>query len=129
MNALAQQLAAEIHARGPMSFADFMRRALYDVTHGYYNRAVQPTGRHGDFFTSVSVGPFFGELLAFQFARWVDRLPWTLSSLQCVEAGAHDGQLAFDILEALEDSEPRLFAKMQYWIIEPSPARRNIQQK
>ena len=34
------------------------------------NRAVQ--GAAGDFFTSVSVGPLFGQLLAFQFAQWLD---------------------------------------------------------
>src|SRR5688572_5010501 len=108
MNALARQLADEIATRGPMSFAGFMRRALYDPVHGYYNRGFQQIGKHGDYFTSVSVGSLFGELLAAQFARWMETLPWVLSSVQCVEAGAHDGRLAFDILEALEDSESAL---------------------
>jgi len=111
-----------------MSFAEFMQRALYDPVHGYYIHSSAQTGKRGDFFTSVSVGPFFGELLAFQFARWMEKLPSALASVQCVEAGAHDGRLAFDILESLEDSEPKLFARLQYWIIEPSPARRQVQQ-
>jgi len=129
MNALAQQLAGEIRARGPISFAEFMRRALYDPEHGYYNRSVQQIGKRGDFFTSVSVGSFFGELLAFQFARWIENLPRLFKSFHIVEAGAHDARLAFDVLEALEDSEPRLFGAVQYWIVEPSPARRDVQQK
>src|SRR5689334_21186441 len=99
MNALARQLHDEIRRFGPMSFAEFMRRALYDPIHGYYNRPQSQIGQRGDFFTSVSVGPFFGELLAFQFARWMERLPRVPGSFQCVEAGAHDGRLAFDILE------------------------------
>jgi SAM-dependent MidA family methyltransferase len=129
MNTLEQQLAAGIRTNGPMSFAEFMRRALYDPQHGYYNRSPDQIGRRGDFFTSVSVGSFFGELLAFQFARWIEKLPRMTFSFQCVEAGAHDARLAFDILEALENSEPAVFAKMQYWIIEPSAARRHMQEK
>lgn len=129
MNPLAEQLASEIRASGPISFAGFMGRALYDPAHGYYGRALQQIGRRGDFFTSVSVGPFFGELLAFQFARWMENFPREVTSYQCVEAGAHDGRLAFDILEALEESEPKLFPKVQYWIVEPSRARRDIQQQ
>src|SRR5688572_10389349 len=119
MNALANRLREQIQNSGPIPFAEFMERALYDPQHGYYSQAERQIGKRGDFFTSVSVGPFFGELLAFQFARWMEKLPWVLASVQCVEAGAHDGQLAFDVLEALEDSEPKLFAKLQYWIIEP----------
>lgn len=128
MNALARQLSEEIRRNGPMPFAEFMQRALYDPAHGYYSRAENQIGRRGDFFTSVSVGPFFGELLAFQFARWLEELPRDLPSLHCVEAGAHDGRLACDILDTLEDSEPKLFTRMQYWIVEPSSARRHIQQ-
>jgi SAM-dependent MidA family methyltransferase len=129
MNALGRKLAEEIGAHGPMPFAEFMRRALYDPAHGYYTRAVPSIGRRGDFFTSVSVGSFFGELLAFQFARWFDSMPPGLPLRHCVEAGAHDGQLAFDILDNLEDSEPKLFAALQYWIVEPSPALREVQQR
>ena len=134
MNALSHQIREKIRLTGPISFAEFMRRALYDPQHGYYSRAVQPIGRCGDFFTSVSAGPFFGQLLAFQFAHWIESLRQREGFLQerifqCVEAGAHDGQLAFDILNKLEDSEPKLLASLQYWIIEPSAGRRRDQQR
>ena len=43
-----------------------MELALYDSYFGYYARAAQRSGRAGDFFTSVDVGPLFGELLARQ---------------------------------------------------------------
>ena len=46
-----------------MTVAAFMDLALYDPVHGYYARAVQRSGRAGDFFTSVDVGALFGELL------------------------------------------------------------------
>jgi SAM-dependent MidA family methyltransferase len=129
MNPLAQQLAAEIAANGPMPFGKFMSRALYDPVHGYYNRSLQQIGKRGDFYTSVSVGSLFGELLARRFAQWLQALPKTTNSFQCVEAGAHDGTLAFDILQALQESQPALFANLQYWIIEPSWTRREAQQR
>lgn len=135
MNPLALQLAREMRSNGPISFAEFMRRALYDPRHGYYESALRQIGKRGDFITSVSVGPFFGELLAFQFARWIEELlrpgenfEWK-RTFQCVEAGAHDGRLAFDILEAMEEAEPKLFRAFEYWIVEPSAARREIQEK
>lgn len=134
MNALGQQLRDEIQRRGLMPFAEFMQRALYDSAHGYY-RGHEQIGKRGDFITSVSVGPLFGKLLAFQFARWIeamaDRVEENLSArpFQCVEAGAHDGRLAFDILDTLENTEPRLVASLQYWIVEPSSARREVQQQ
>lgn len=135
MNALARQLHAQINRAGPIRFAEFMQRALYDPAHGYYSRSQPQIGRHGDFFTSVSVGPFFGELLAFQFARWLEgllpigeNLDWD-RRFQLVEAGAHNGQLAFDLLDTLEESDRKLFASLEYWIVEPSEARRATQQR
>jgi SAM-dependent MidA family methyltransferase len=134
VNALGEQLRQEIAARGPLPFAEFMQRALYDPEHGYYTRSLQQTGKRGDFFTSVSVGSFFGELLAFQFARWIEALMARRnashpSPFQIVEAGAHDGQLAQDILVSLRAHEPAIFKSIEYWIIEPSAARRAVQQK
>lgn len=61
----------------------------------------------------------FGELLAFQFAEWLARLP--SERVQIVEAGAHDGRLAADILCWLRQWRPALFARVEYLIGEPSP--------
>ena len=52
-----------VRERGPLTVAAFMDLALYDPELGYYARAAQRSGRAGDFFTSVDVGPLFGELL------------------------------------------------------------------
>jgi len=38
---------------------------------GYYEKEEDSIGRHGDFYTSVSVGSLFGELLGWQFAEWL----------------------------------------------------------
>lgn len=135
MTELARHIANEIQRNGAIPFAQFMQLALYDSRHGYYSGVSQrQIGRHGDFFTSVSVGPFFGELLAFQFTQWIHDLarqqPRDASGqvFQIVEAGAHDGQLAWDVLEAIQRTEPVFFSTLQYWIVEPFAARRANQE-
>src|SRR5687767_13955233 len=57
-------LRTQIERDGPLRFTDFMATALYHPALGYYARETRQVGRGGDFFTSVSVGPLFGELLA-----------------------------------------------------------------
>ena len=103
-----------------------MELALYCPNCGYYEREEDIVGRHGDYYTSVSVGSLFGELLAFQFAEW---LQVGDEAMRIVEAGAHGGDLARDILGWLREYRPRLFHRVEYWIVEPSAARRKWQQR
>jgi SAM-dependent MidA family methyltransferase len=123
MNRLGLQIQEEIKRQGPISFARFMELVLYAPGEGYYERQ-REIGRRGDFFTSVSAGPLFGELLAFQFAQWQDR-----DKLQIIESGAHQGTLAADILGWMQHWRPELFARMEYCLIEPSPTRRKWQEQ
>jgi SAM-dependent MidA family methyltransferase len=127
MNPLAKQIQNEIEAGGPISFARFMELALYAPGLGYYERE-REIGRGGDFFTSVSVGPAFGRLLAFQFADWFASEK-NVHALRLVEAGAHDGALAADILQWIKGSRPEIFERLEYHLIEPSPHRRQAQEK
>ena len=127
MNCLALQIQEEIRRDGPISFARFMELALYAPGLGYYERQ-REIGRRGDFFTSVSVGPLLGELLAFQFAQWLGRAG-PFDRLQIVEAGAHQGALAADILGWMRRRRPDLLARLEYCLIEPSPARRAWQEQ
>ena len=115
---VATILRQEVEQAGIIPFSRFMEVALYCPEIGYYERHAGQIGRAGDFYTSVSVGPLFGELLARQFADWLEAL--RPGSLQLAEAGAHDGQLAHDILSWLAAHRPQLFARIRYWIIEPS---------
>jgi SAM-dependent MidA family methyltransferase len=124
---LALQIQDEIRRAGPISFARFMELALYAPGLGYYERQ-REIGRRGDFFTSVSVGPLFGELLAFQFAQWVGR-DGASDRVQIVEAGAHQGALAADILGWLQRRRPDLLARLEYCLVEPSPVRRAWQEE
>src|ERR1041385_2152049 len=98
---MADIISREITERGPISFARFMELALYCPDCGFYEKEGDNVGKRGDFFTSVSVGNLFGELLAFQFAQWLHGLRSVNRSVRIVEAGAHNGQLAKDILSWL----------------------------
>ena len=75
MNPLSEIIRREAAQRGVLPFARFMELALYCPVHGYYETKKDNPGRRGDFYTSVSVGELFGQLLAFQFAEWLETLP------------------------------------------------------
>jgi SAM-dependent MidA family methyltransferase len=120
----------EIQKCGVISFARFMDLALYCPETGYYEQNRDNVGRRGDFITSVSTGSLFGELLAFQFAEWLEaEVKSQKPEARIIEAGAHDGRLAGDILNWLKKFRPELFAEVEYCILEPSPARRQWQQE
>ena len=125
-NPLTGMIRAEIDDDGPMPFARFMELALYHPEFGYYEKDSDQVGRRGDFVTSVSVGAVFGQLLAFRFAKWLEAID---GPVQVVEAGAHDGTLAGDILEWLAAYDGPLFARLRYVIAEPSAKRRSWQAK
>jgi SAM-dependent MidA family methyltransferase len=119
----AALIREEILKSGAISFARFMELALYCPETGYYEGKKDNVGRGGDFITSVSAGSLFGELLAWQFAEWLQEFPIADCRLPIVEAGAHDGQLTKDILVWLQTHRARLFDKIEYVIVEPSPRR------
>jgi SAM-dependent MidA family methyltransferase len=62
MTPLAEILRDEILRSGPIHFSQFMEAALYHPEFGYYRRARDPFGRHGDFYTAEQVQPAFGIL-------------------------------------------------------------------
>src|ERR1017187_4682180 len=116
MTAPAKIIRREIAERGILSFARFMELALYCPDSGYYEVKKDSPGRRGDFYTSVSAGELFGQLLAFQFAEWLGEVRSAECGVRIVEAGAHDGRLAADILNWLQAHRRELSAQLEYWI-------------
>ena len=125
---LVESIRETIRAQGPQSFAWFMRQALYHPEHGYYSSGCCAIGRKGDYFTNVSVGPLFGQLLASQFCEMWERLG-KLNDFVVVEQGAHDGQFALDVLEFVQNRLPEFFDALRYRIIEPFPILREQQRR
>ena len=126
MTPLAEILTDRLKREGAMSFASFMAAALYDPELGYYAASQQRTGRNGDFFTSVSVGPVFGQLMASEFCSAWERLGkparFTIS-----EAGANDGQFALDVLTWAAACRPDFLTTLTYQIDEPLAGARSRQ--
>jgi len=113
---LVQVIKETIRNHGPQSFAWFMEQALYHPSHGYYSSGRAAIGRGGDYFTNVSVGPLFGQLLAAQFAEMWERLG-RIDNFTILEQGAHHGEFARDVLSAA--GKDSFFEKFRYQIIEP----------
>ena len=124
--ALVKMIREEIRSRGPQSFAWFMAQALYHPEHGYYSTDRAAIGRRGDYFTNVSVGPLFGELLAAQFVEIWERLG-QIENFLIVEQGAHHGQFARDVLESTRRRSPEFFSGLRYQIVEPFSALQDRQ--
>src|SRR5262249_48730164 len=125
-----------------------MDLALYDPDFGYYARAVQRSGRAGDFFTSVDVGPLFGELLEVQLAEMSSLIKagtaetakhaenhmvsassatFAVSAFDLVEAGAGNGRLSADILNAARVRDPKFYDSIRLHLVERSAQARAAQ--
>jgi len=123
-----------------MTVAAFMDLALYHPELGYYARAARRSGRAGDFFTSVDVGPLFGELLEIQLEEMArllsgeprtenpdSRIPNPESRFDLVEAGAGSGRLAADIARAARERHPAFYRSLRLHLVEASAAARAAQ--
>ena len=64
MSPLSELIRDQIRLQGPVSFYWFMEQALYHPQFGYYCSARKRIGRAGDYYTNVSVGKAYGEILA-----------------------------------------------------------------
>ena len=81
-----------------LSFAEFMRHALYAPGLGYYTAGSRKFGVAGDFVTAPEISSLFGYVLARQIAPTIRGL----SGGDVLELGAGSGKLAADVLTRLE---------------------------
>jgi SAM-dependent MidA family methyltransferase len=99
---LVAEIRADIaRAGGHITFARFMELALYQPQFGYYTGGAARIGRHGDFFTSVSVGPLFGRILAGFFRKL--RAASGAADFAVWEFGGRGGELRADALAVAPD--------------------------
>ena len=120
--ALVEALRDEIRRDGPVTFAQFMVRALYEPGHGYYRREEPGPGRAGDFITAPEAHPIFGAAvgrLATQAWEALERPnPFTIT-----EPGAGTGALAAGLLAGLRDDAGPMLDAVRYRPLEVEPAR------
>ncbi len=102
----SERLANAIRARinqsaiHTLSFADFMRAALYEPTLGYYTAGATKLGAAGDFVTAPEMSTLFGATLANAFRA--------IATNGVIELGAGSGALAASFLDALPDCDYRI---------------------
>lgn len=119
---LSQQISKIISsAGGVIDFASFMELALYTPQLGYYATDAKKFGRTGDFVTAPEISPLFAKCIARQCSEVLAEL----EGGDVLEFGAGSGQLAKDLLLALEKLNQ---LPNQYFIFEISETLR-LQQK
>ncbi len=123
---LVQQKMAD--AGGWLSFADFMRMALYTPALGYYSGGLTKFGGNenggGDFVTAPQISALFAQSLARQVGQVISAISGDGVPANVLELGAGTGKLAADLLLALEESGQ---LPSQYCILEVSGHLRQVQ--
>jgi SAM-dependent MidA family methyltransferase len=115
---VGERLRDRIATEGPITFAEFMETALYDPEDGFFSHL--PVGEEGHFVTSPHLSPVFGRLVARQVVEFWELLDRP-ARFDVIEAGAGDGTLARQILDALPQEVKRA---LRYTAVERSaPAR------
>lgn len=121
---LTEIIIHEIKKEGMIPFNAYMELCLYHPEFGYYTSERTKIGKNGDFYTSSSLGPAFGALVARQMEEmweWMGCKPFTI-----VEYGAGTGRLAIDLLANLKANE-RMYEGLRYCIIEKSGSLQELE--
>lgn len=126
--ALRTILLERINAKGAITFAEFMTACLYEPGMGYYTSSGRKVGAEGDFYTSSNVHRVFGRLIAREIIRMWQSLGEP-ADFQIVEAGAGNGRLAADIMDAVAELAPRLYQNVTCRLIEAEPSLAETQAK
>lgn len=90
---LQRLLVERIAQKGPLTFAEYMRAALYEPEYGYYTSGVERIGWSGDYFTSTDVSALFAHCLGRQLYQFWEKLKCP-APFSVLEQGAGRGDLA-----------------------------------
>ena len=101
---LADIIADEIRAGGPIPFHRFMELALYHPSLGYYTGDRDPFGKGGDYYTNSQLQPVFGRLVAQRLDRWRRELG-SAGRFAVLELGAGRGETGAEIRRCMPDAE------------------------
>lgn len=86
-----------MHSEPPISFEQFMEKALHDPETGYYARRIAGVGRTGDFTTA----PMLSDAPARAIAAWAARAMRETGCRNLIEIGPGEGKLAAGVLDNL----------------------------
>ena len=117
MNGNAEsEIRRRVAESGRITFAEFMRIALYHPKGGYYSDA-SPFGAEGDYYTSPLVHPAFGASIAIAlFRMW--KVLEEPSPFWAIELGSGRGVLAQDALSFAKELGPKFNEALRYVALE-----------
>ncbi|TMC19714.1 MAG: SAM-dependent methyltransferase [Chloroflexi bacterium] len=112
---LQQLIIERIQKEGPLTFAEYMRMALYDPNYGYYTTGPTKIGWEGDYYTSTDVSAFFAHCMGRQLYQWWQKLGQPVRFI-VLEQGAGRGNLAQGIHAWAKRDAPEFYAALDYGI-------------
>lgn len=115
---LRKFIVSQIEKRGPLPFSQFMAWCLYHPEYGYYQSKETKVGKEGDYYTSPSVSPLFGHLIAKQLFQMAEILGG--ENFDVVEMGGGRGFLCEDIIDWAKKNSPAFYQQLRYHLIETS---------
>lgn len=111
-------MVEKIREEGPLGFDTFMETALYS-DRGFYSNG-QPFGDEGDYFTSPTIHPVFGSMVAVELWQMWNLLgkptPFTV-----VECGSGNGLLAKDVIGCLKEFSEEMANSLKYVAVDRVP--------
>ena len=119
--AVDREIRNLIRERGRITFADFMRTALYSRPGGFYASRAREISAH--FGTAPMSHPAFGILIARQLDEMWRRLG-TPPVFDLIEVGCGDGSLSGSIVEASRKNAPAFFQALHCIASDYEPRRR-----
>jgi SAM-dependent MidA family methyltransferase len=110
---LQHLIAERIEHEGPMTFAEYMRMALYEPSYGYYVTGPARMGWAGDYYTSTDVSPLFAHCMGRQLRQMWEKLGQP-ASFTVLEQGAGRGDLGREIYSWATQYFPSFYAALDY---------------
>ncbi len=109
-----QLIIERIQREGPITFAEYMRMALYEPGYGYYVTRADRIGWEGaDYYTSTDVSPFFANCTGRQLSQMWEKLGHPAPFI-VLEQGAGRGHLAQGVRAWASQEAPDFNAALDY---------------
>ncbi len=110
---LQQLISERIQRDGPITFAEYMRMALYEPGYGYYMTGASKIGWEGDYFTNTDVSSLFASCMGRQlYAMW-EKLKRPTHFI-VLEQGAGRGHLAEGVQAWAQKAAPEFRTALDY---------------
>ena len=110
---LQQLISERIQREGPISFAEYMRMALYEPGYGYYMTGAAKMGWEADYFTSTDVSSLFANCMGRQLFTMWEKLKHPAHFI-VLEQGAGRGHLAEGLRTWAQKEAPEFYEVLDY---------------